>query len=108
MVPFTYFFFPETAYRSLEEMDVIFNKTTSVFDLVRVARDEPRRYGKNGEMLIDYHNTDEHKRVVGAAGGRDEKQVLPGKEQLNPAYSAEGGQVGHLEHANDSTNGRSE
>ncbi|KAF4535523.1 putative sugar transporter stl1 protein [Lasiodiplodia theobromae] len=59
IVPVTYFFYPETAYRSLEEMDTIFHKTTSVFDVVKVARELPRRFGKNGELLIDYNDTEE-------------------------------------------------
>ncbi|GAB7345827.1 hypothetical protein MBLNU457_4084t1 [Dothideomycetes sp. NU457] len=58
IVPCVWFFYPETAYRSLEEMDEIFNKTTNIFDVVKVARDMPRRYGKNGELLINYDDTD--------------------------------------------------
>lgn len=46
IIPVVYFFYPETAYRSLEEMDTIFRKTTSIFDVVRVAKQEPRRYAK--------------------------------------------------------------
>lgn len=53
MTPFTYFFFPETTGRSLEEMDIIFQKTTSWFNLVKTARDEPHLYGKHGEFLRD-------------------------------------------------------
>lgn len=36
-----YFFFPETKGRSLEEVDVIFKESKSIFDTVKVAR-EPR------------------------------------------------------------------
>jgi sugar porter (SP) family MFS transporter len=56
IVPTVYFFFPETAYRSLEEMDTIFQKVNGwrgAFTVVQQARVEPRRYGKNGELLID-------------------------------------------------------
>ncbi|KAL4947718.1 general substrate transporter [Aspergillus filifer] len=49
--PVTYFFYPETAYRSLEEMDRIFRKTKSVFSLVKTAKNEPHMYGKHGELL---------------------------------------------------------
>lgn len=49
--PVTYFFYPETTRRSLEEMDRIFRKTTSVFNLVRTAKNEPHMYGKKGELL---------------------------------------------------------
>ncbi|KAG5982331.1 hypothetical protein E4U55_002045 [Claviceps digitariae] len=55
IVPSVYFFFPETAYRSLEEMDTIFQKVhgwKGVFQVVHQARIEPRRYGKNGELLV--------------------------------------------------------
>lgn len=59
MIPCVYFFYPETAYRSLEEMDAIFRKTTSYLGVVSIARKEPRRYGKKGELLIAYEETEE-------------------------------------------------
>ncbi|KAI2485050.1 Sugar transporter STL1 [Pyrenophora tritici-repentis] len=59
MVPSVYFFFPETAYRSLEEMDEIFHKTTGAFDVVSVANNMPHRYDKRGELLIDYADTEQ-------------------------------------------------
>jgi hypothetical protein len=59
MVPSVYFFFPETAGRSLEEMDEIFHKTTNPFNVVKIAHEMPRRYGKKGELLIDYADTEE-------------------------------------------------
>lgn len=64
IVPSVYFFYPETAYRSLEEMDAIFHKVHGArgfFDVVRAAEEEPRRYGSNGELLIAYDETAEHK-----------------------------------------------
>jgi MFS family permease len=64
MVPSVYFFYPETACRSLEEMDGIFHKVSGwkgVFSVVHQARVEPRRYGRNGEMLIRYEETEEHR-----------------------------------------------
>jgi len=69
--PVVYYFYPETAYRSLEEMDAIFVKTKSIFSAVRVAREEPRRYGKNGEVLINYDETDmAHRRRSSVADAR--------------------------------------
>jgi sugar porter (SP) family MFS transporter len=67
MVPCVYFFYPETAYRSLEEMDHIFHKVTGfqgIFTVVRQAKTEPRWYGKNGELLVDYEKTEEHQKNV--------------------------------------------
>ncbi|KAJ5946509.1 hypothetical protein N7454_003348 [Penicillium verhagenii] len=42
-VPVIYFFFPETAKRSLEEIDEIFEASTSILDAVSVAQKTPRR-----------------------------------------------------------------
>jgi hypothetical protein len=58
--PVVYFFYPETAYRSLEENDTVFRKTKGWFSVVSTAKHEPQRYGKHGEILIDYEGTEEH------------------------------------------------
>lgn len=71
--PVVYFFYPETAYRSLEEMDSIFRKCRSYFTLVQIARDEPRRYGKKGELLINYEETEEHARRASVLSQLSEK-----------------------------------
>lgn len=76
MVPCVYFFYPETAYRSLEEMDSIFHKVKGwqgVFTVVHQAKIEPRRYGKNGELLIDYNETEEHRGHIHPHGSDLEK-----------------------------------
>ena len=59
IVPSVYFFVPETANRSLEEMDEIFHNTTGLFDVVGIANELPHRYGKRGELLIEYEDTEE-------------------------------------------------
>lgn len=41
-------------------MDTIFRKCHSCFTVVRIARDEPRRFGGKGELLINYEETEEH------------------------------------------------
>ncbi len=51
ILPVVYFFYPETANRSLEEMDLIFRKTKSIWQIVSIANNEPRRYGKNGGVV---------------------------------------------------------
>lgn len=71
--PFVYFFYPETAYRSLEEVDTIFRKTKGWFDVVSTAEHEPLRYGKNGELLIDYEQTEEHAARLRGAGSQGVK-----------------------------------
>lgn len=59
MFPSVYFFFPETAGRSLEEMDEIFHKTTNAFNCVKIAKELPHRYDRKGNLLIDYADTEE-------------------------------------------------
>ena len=73
MVPSVYFFFPETAYRSLEEMDTIFSKVKGLrgaFSIVEQARVEPHRYGKKGELLLTVDELHE-KEQAEAAGSED-------------------------------------
>jgi hypothetical protein len=70
MIPVVYFFYPETAARSLEEMDGIFHKTKNIFTVVWTAKHEPHRYGKHGEVLIDYEETGEHERRLSQAERR--------------------------------------
>ncbi|KAL4914315.1 general substrate transporter [Aspergillus aurantiobrunneus] len=52
--PVVYFFFPETRYRSLEEMDAIFKKSTNVFNAVSHSIKEPYRYDKHGQLKPEY------------------------------------------------------
>ncbi|KAL9085791.1 MAG: hypothetical protein Q9165_007423 [Trypethelium subeluteriae] len=85
--PVVYFFYPETAYRSLEEMDSIFMKTHSVFTAVKVANEEPRRYGKNGELLLSYEDSDLHMRA-------ERRKSSVGAERRR---SGKGGGNGYLE-----------
>lgn len=49
-----YFFFPETSGRSLEEVDEIFESTTSIFNTVSAANDLPRKHiVKRGIALVE-------------------------------------------------------
>ena len=58
-------------------MDSIFRKAKGAagwFSVVKIAHDQPRRYGKSGEPLIQYDETEEHARrqaSVVSAGGVD-------------------------------------
>ncbi|KAL2855724.1 general substrate transporter [Aspergillus pseudodeflectus] len=52
--PTVYFFFPETRRRSLEEMDMIFKKSTNVFNAVSISIKEPYRYDKHGQLKPEY------------------------------------------------------
>lgn len=90
MVPSVYFFFPETAGRSLEEMDEIFHKTTGPFDVVKIAKELPHRFDKRGNLLIDYHDTEEARdverrrsSVTGAAPGIFQKDDRVHKEKVD-------------------------
>ncbi|USW53928.1 Putative major facilitator, sugar transporter, major facilitator superfamily [Septoria linicola] len=96
IVPCVYFFYPETAYRSLEEMDEIFHKTTGAFDVVSIARpaNTPHRYDKNGQLLISYFETEEHQRRSSAVQpGAKGLSEVENKERSthNEAYQVAGG-----------------
>lgn len=52
--PIVYFFFPETRYRSLEEMDMIFKKSTNVFNVVPISIKEPFMYDKYGNKKQEF------------------------------------------------------
>jgi hypothetical protein len=45
-----YFFYPETAYRSLEEIDEIFATSKNAFDVVRIANTLPHRHDRHGRL----------------------------------------------------------
>jgi hypothetical protein len=55
-VPVVYFFYPETAGRSLEEIDEIFAASKSIFDPVKVAKRLPRKH--LSEFLVDEGKVD--------------------------------------------------
>jgi hypothetical protein len=86
IVPSVYFFFPETAYRSLEEMDTIFSKVHGVggaFTIVHQARVEPHRYGKKGELLVtieEAHQNDE--KLQAGAKGPNEVEAVPSQRAV--------------------------
>lgn len=78
MIPLVYYMYPETAYRSLEEIDEIFQNSRGlrgVLDVVKVAKKLPRRYGKDGELLVIDHE-------VPTASGHGEAKVSAAVEQV--------------------------
>ena len=66
VVPVVWLFFPECAYRSLEEMDVIFHaaalSTSPYTTVVRDSREAPLWYGRDGEKDFDYEGSMWHRR----------------------------------------------
>jgi sugar porter (SP) family MFS transporter len=102
--PVVYFFYPETAYRSLEEMDAIFRKTKSYFSVVSVARNEPRLYGKHGELLVDYEEAervfDAHRRqshLDMESANTPKIESLAASERNGSAVSTEKVEINHNE-----------
>ncbi|KAJ9661235.1 hypothetical protein H2201_006594 [Coniosporium apollinis] len=68
IVPLVYFFYPETAYRSLEEVDAIFYAVAKSprpwLSAVSIAREHPLWYGKNGEGMAEYEQSEWHQRIM--------------------------------------------
>lgn len=70
-----YFFYPETAFRSLEEVDVIFALADEEpgnpwLNVVKISQNEPLWFGKRGEkrMEFNYENSSWHRRLMGSSG----------------------------------------
>lgn len=75
IVPLVYFFYPETAFRSLEEVDVIFQLAkeepgNTWMNVVRISQSEPLWFGKHGEKRdgFNYATTSWHKRLLHSRG----------------------------------------
>jgi len=94
IIPIVYFFYPETAFRSLEEIDVIFALADEEpgnpwLNVVRISKNEPLWFGKRGEKRMDfqYQNSSWHRRLVGSSGsdgngtGSDTNRVMTEKDQ---------------------------
>lgn len=82
-------------------MDIIFQKTSSVFNVVSVARNQPHRYGKKGELLVNYQDTEEHMR---RASHVSEKK---GNDQFVAGGELETGKGSHVENHQESLSGSS-
>lgn len=72
-------------------MDSIFRKCHSWLTVVRIAHEEPRRFGRKGELLINYEETQEHAvrqasvvggGVAGVDGGDLEKEGAGRAERI--------------------------
>ncbi|KAL1583804.1 hypothetical protein WHR41_07149 [Cladosporium halotolerans] len=66
IVPVVYFLYPETGFRSLEEVDVIFSNANSQprpwLNVVALAANEPLWYGKGGDESFFYEESEWHKK----------------------------------------------
>lgn len=72
--PTVYLFFPETRYRSLEEMDMIFKKTTNVFNVVPISIKEPFMYDKNGARKQEFLEAGMNRRNGSVAAQLEENE----------------------------------
>ncbi|KAK3639912.1 hypothetical protein LTR56_010198 [Elasticomyces elasticus] len=98
MVPCVYFFFPETAYRSLEEMDEIFHQAHGLrgaLTVVGIAKKQPHRYGKQGELLIPWeeteeaHNVERRRSSIAGQGASGATEKLSGSAHENGSEKRE-------------------
>jgi hypothetical protein len=85
-------------------MDTIFHKTKSIFSVVRVAKEEPHRYGKKGEILINYEDTAEHREHerrrssiaadlgrFSTSGEKPRRSTVENAHHSDPNYAVENG-----------------
>jgi hypothetical protein len=68
IVPIVFYLYPETGFRSLEEIDVIFNHASTQprpwLNVRKIAANEPLWYGKSGTDSFLYEESDWHKKHV--------------------------------------------
>lgn len=62
-------------------MDSIFAQCNSIFTVVKIAKKEPRRYGKNGELLIEYTQTEMARRRSSATAASVHQANLRDKDE---------------------------
>ena len=67
---------------------------------MKIACDEPRRYDKHGKPLVNYEETEEHRRRASAWSNPAEKAqvvaAVENREHADPGYKAEGGYAGEV------------
>lgn len=87
IAPAVYFFFPEAAYRTLEEIDVIFHAASLSNrpwrTVVRDSREAPLWYGRDGRAEFDYEASEwhrHHKGVSGVSHSSDDTSALVSSE----------------------------
>ena len=67
-------------------MDEIFHAVSGwkgAFTVVKVAKEMPRRYGKRGELLIPYEDTEAAYETEGRRRSSIARQSLPGEKGMN-------------------------
>ena len=87
-------------------MDEIFHKTTNIFNVVKIAHDQPRRYGRKGELLVRYEDTEEY------AEAQRRRSTIGAPERRRSSITApprkDGEAQRHLEHVDLSEKGKEE
>lgn len=95
----TYFIFPETMGRSLEEMDAIFEQASKInpYDVVRIERRTPRRYDRHGHPIVlhqPHHDGNLPIEGLGESGSPQGGRIRPGDdvdaEQIGGFVAGEG------------------
>ncbi|XPS95687.1 hypothetical protein M3J09_004972, partial [Ascochyta lentis] len=98
IIPLVYFFYPETAFRSLEEVDVIFALADEEpgnpwLNVVKISQNEPLWFGKRGEKRLDfqYQNSSWHRKLMGSSGssgnGTGSDRVMNEKDQATEDFN---------------------
>lgn len=109
IVPLVYFFYPETAYRSLEEVDVLFHLANETpgnpwLSVVKISLNEPLWFGKNGEKPFDYENSDWHQGYMHMMGSGSGTTLEGSGHQRDKTSSGEGSGSGGTQGRNNTPN----
>ncbi|KAF2267767.1 hypothetical protein CC78DRAFT_591201 [Lojkania enalia] len=95
IVPIIYFFYPETAYRSLEEVDVLFYLANESdgnpwLNVVKIAQREPLWFGRKGDIPFDYENSFWHQHFTssGPTLGKKTNETPDSRQTANYSVSS--------------------
>lgn len=89
-IPLVWLLYPETAYRTLEEVDVFFHAAGTEANpwraVVRISQETPLWYGRDGNIDFDYEASEWHHRQLAKKKGGD-SQGSTGDSQETPTSS---------------------
>jgi hypothetical protein len=104
IIPLIYFFYPETAYRSLEEVDVIFQIADDEpgnpwLSVVRISQQEPLWFGRQREKNFDYESSSWHKRLMESMSSNSSNEKR-GRKHSSPFNGSRPGSDPYAHHPN--------
>jgi len=97
-IPLVWLYYPETAYRTLEEVDVFFHAADTESNpwraVVYISQETPLWYGRDGQIDFDYEASEWHQRAQkkldsSSGGSTGDSQEAPTNTSSDPVTSSD-------------------